>query len=82
MVASIIKRAGGRVEVASEVGQGTTFTIVLPAIEPAPAVRHTVLLVDDDPLVRQASQRMLERGGYGVLEAADGAAALAEAIGR
>ena len=100
MVASIIKRAGGRVEVASAAGQGTTFTIVLPAAaaeaEAAPplpiatrgeaspphstaasGVRHTVLLVDDDPLVRHTSRRMLELGGYLVLEAPDGAAALA-----
>jgi PAS domain S-box-containing protein len=100
MVASIVKRAGGRVEVASEAGHGTTFTIVLPAAvteaEDAPAVPvpvrgetspphgtpasgvcHTVLLVDDDPLVRHTSRRMLELGGYQVLEAPDGAAALA-----
>jgi CheY-like chemotaxis protein/anti-sigma regulatory factor (Ser/Thr protein kinase) len=98
MVASIIKRAGGRVEVASEAGHGTTFTIVLPAAEaeaalplpiptrgeaspshgaPARGVCHTVLLVDDDPLVRNSSRRMLERGGYLVLEAAEGADALA-----
>jgi CheY-like chemotaxis protein len=88
------------VEVASEAGHGTTFTIVLPAAvaeaEDAPAVPvpvrgetspphgtpasgvcHTVLLVDDDPLVRHTSRRMLELGGYQVLEAPDGAAALA-----
>jgi CheY-like chemotaxis protein len=99
MVASIIKRAGGRVDVTSELGRGTTFTIVLPAADrvaaPAPlsadvraapevvpgatAPSGTVLLVDDDAQVRYASRRMLERAGYGVLEAPDGASALAVA---
>ena len=44
---------------------------------PVRGVCHTVLLVDDDPLVRHTSRRMLELGGYLVLEAPDGAAALA-----
>lgn len=98
MVASIIRRAGGSVDVASEVGVGTTVMLRLPAgvPRPTPAVpmraverreevplgsRH-VLLVDDDPLVRRASARMLSRAGFTVIEAPDGASALALAADR
>ncbi len=91
MVASIVKRAGGRVEVESEVGKGTTFSIALPLLEggavierapivPAPPPARsagTVLLVDDDPLVRRATARIVGLAGFTVLEAPGGHEALA-----
>jgi signal transduction histidine kinase/ActR/RegA family two-component response regulator len=90
MVASIVRRAGGTVEIHSEVGVGTRVRLLLPAqrrvprplaivaaADEAPAVSARVLLVDDDALVRRASVRMLQRAGYAVVDAEDGATALA-----
>ena len=77
--------------IASEVGRGTTITIALPlasgaptpltAPAPRPRVRRptsatTILVVDDEPALRNATRRALERFGYRVLEAADGVRAL------
>jgi two-component system cell cycle sensor histidine kinase/response regulator CckA len=88
-VYGIVKQSGGHICVASEVGAGTTFTIYLPACAhepepastepPAPTVQgasETVLLVEDEDLVRQLTREILTRHGYRVLEAADGVAAL------
>ena len=84
MVYGIVKQSGGSIWVYSEVGQGTTFKIYLPAID-APATTKpvapvaqqsgagaTVLLVEDEPGVRKVARRVLEEAGYKVLEA-DGA---------
>jgi CheY-like chemotaxis protein len=89
-VYGIVAQSGGQVFVASAAGAGSTFTIYLPAhaadAEPAalpalpPAVHggaETVLLVEDEELVRQLTREILRRNGYRVLEACDGAAALA-----
>jgi two-component system cell cycle sensor histidine kinase/response regulator CckA len=79
------------VAVASAPGEGAVFTVRLPRIadEPdvpaAPAVpesrpgSETVLLVEDEDIVRDLARRVLERSGYTVLACADGAAALAVA---
>jgi two-component system cell cycle sensor histidine kinase/response regulator CckA len=88
-VYGIVKQSGGHILVASESGSGTTFTIYLPAFapvpepvvteSPAPTVQgssETVLLVEDEDLVRQLTREILTRHGYRVLEAADGVAAL------
>jgi two-component system cell cycle sensor histidine kinase/response regulator CckA len=85
----IVKQSGGHIFVASEPNAGTTFTIFLPAYapvpepvvmeSPAPTVQgssETVLLVEDEDLVRQITREILTRHGYRVLEAADGVAAL------
>jgi signal transduction histidine kinase len=88
-VYGIIRQAGGHIECASQLGAGTTFTIMLPpsetpldtltpAPEPPPAVPavgklrdQVILLVDDDPLVRQLLCRSLREHGYTVIEAGD-----------
>jgi PAS domain S-box-containing protein len=89
-VYSIVRGAGGIVRVASQLGQGSTFTIVLPIAEAAPVVEETpapngsragrktgtILLVEDDDDVRRLAIRILESAGYHVLAAADGAAAI------
>ncbi len=85
-----IKQCGGHIEVESEVGRGTTFTILLPAavapsrvsgprpVAPVRAVQSglTVLVVEDEGLVRRATQASLEREGYVVRFAEHGEEAL------
>jgi signal transduction histidine kinase/CheY-like chemotaxis protein len=90
-VYGIIKQSDGYIWAHSESGKGTTFKIYLPrvaatgeplAAQPALAapqavqVRETILLVEDEPSVRRLGLQYLERQGYTVLEAADGAAAI------
>jgi PAS domain S-box-containing protein len=89
-VHGIVHQSGGRVELESEPGGGTLIRVLLPTVghdlppqEPtaAPAVRPsagsaTVLLVEDDPLVRSVARRTLEGAGHRVLVADDGEAAL------
>ncbi|KQT16682.1 MAG: ATP-binding protein [Bradyrhizobium sp.] len=81
-------QAGGTVKVASELGKGTTFTILLPRGMDAP-VRDaaeamsfrgsgTVLLVEDNPDVALVSTGLLEQLGYEVRRVADAEAALRE----
>jgi two-component system cell cycle sensor histidine kinase/response regulator CckA len=79
----IIKAHEGYIDVDSRKGRGTTFSIYLPASEKE-ALRtvrasdsiingtETVLLVDDEEVVREASQELLEAMGYRVLIAKDG----------
>jgi two-component system cell cycle sensor histidine kinase/response regulator CckA len=79
MVYACAMAHGGRVECTSEIGRGSTFEIHLPLppiatqSEPAPARvpggGQTILLVDDDPLVRLHSRMILEHGGYTVVSA-------------
>jgi CheY-like chemotaxis protein len=83
-VYGIVAQSGGAIALDSVVNEGTTFRIVLPAVdagdevvvaaESAPAVRahghETVLLVEDEQGVRALSQLALERAGYTVLAAA------------
>jgi signal transduction histidine kinase len=92
-VHGIVKQTGGHIEVQSAVGQGTTFRIYLPATtEQVPTAtsppelglprgRETVLLVEDDGLVRSHLGRILRSCGYTVLEAADGQEALRVSAG-
>ncbi len=84
---SIIERHEGTISVASEVGGGTTFTIELPASEvesettdkPADSVEMpslSILVVDDEPAVRETLAEMLEVMGHRVLLAESGQKAL------
>jgi two-component system cell cycle sensor histidine kinase/response regulator CckA len=79
----IIKGHSGYIEVDSERGKGTTFSVYLPASEAkagdAPETRKTaltgkgtILLVDDDPTVLEVGGMMLQRLGYEVIEARGG----------
>ncbi|HEY6908420.1 MAG TPA: ATP-binding protein [Myxococcales bacterium] len=81
----IVQRHGGRFEVQSQVGAGSTFTFYLPLLggaheEAAPA-RPRVLLVDDDAEILDATGRVLRDWGYEVDAAADGVTALSLARG-
>ncbi|MBI5249645.1 MAG: PAS domain S-box protein [Desulfomonile tiedjei] len=88
MVYGIVKQHGGHIVCHSKVGKGTTFRVYLPSIpeETAPEVEssgempafgtETVLLVDDEDLVRELGYRILRRSGYTVLTAANGVEAL------
>ena len=82
---------GGDIAVTSHLGQGTTFTITLPATisevpqgETLPAAHHdivsgehaAVLVIDDDPAQRDLTVRFLERQGFTAMSAPDGAAGL------
>jgi two-component system, cell cycle sensor histidine kinase and response regulator CckA len=88
-VYGIVKQNGGFVWVYSEPGLGTTFKVYLPQVqslecevriakpvECSPRGCETLLLVEDEGSVREASQQFLTRSGYTVLEATDGEDAL------
>jgi PAS domain S-box-containing protein len=85
----IIKQSGGHISVYSEPGRGATFKIYLPQVEaqtkipfrrpvsPAlPTGTETILLVEDDPALREMAAALLKRLGYTVLAAANGIEAL------
>ena len=88
-VYGIVQQSGGSVWVYSEVGRGTTFKVYLPRVgedareyrrsaSPEESARgtETILLAEDDELVRRLAREVLEMYGYRVLEAANGGAAL------
>jgi len=90
-VYGFVKQSGGHVKIYSESGEGTTVRLYLPRLpagaddvaDAAPAQRiragllsEVILVVEDDEDVRVNTVEMLRELGYGVLEAADGRAAL------
>jgi len=87
-VYGVVRQSGGDIEVDSVLGKGTTFTILLPAV-PAEAAAppaekamvsggsETVLVVEDEPLVRELCAKILRQRGYTVLDAEGGTQALA-----
>jgi len=88
IVYGAVKQAGGWITGESTEGAETTFDIYLPrCLETAPrslppsspsvnVARGTVLVVEDEPVVRTVAQALLSRSGYTVLTAPDGASAL------
>jgi len=90
-VYGIVKQSGGYIFADSKPGQGATFTIYLPVHASGPVVRTlapakpkpadlwgtgTILLVEDEDMVRAVAERALARQGYTVLVAENGEAAL------
>ena len=93
----IVKQSGGSIWVYSEVGKGTTFKVYLPRVAEAAAAadavaggdsaahgHETLLVVEDDEMVRRVAVRILRAKGYVVHETGDPRAALAifERLGR
>jgi CheY-like chemotaxis protein len=87
-VHGIVARSGGSVDVDSEVGRGTSFTVYFPRADaaemvaaPVPVARpragaETVLVVEDAEGLRELARRLLQRQGYTVLVAANADEAL------
>jgi hypothetical protein len=85
----IVKQSGGNIWVYSEVGRGTTFKIYLPRTDSvaenpqansdqdeSPSGTETVLLVEDEEMVREMAHEILRMSGYQVLESTHGSEAL------
>jgi signal transduction histidine kinase/CheY-like chemotaxis protein len=83
-VYGIVRQSGGHVSVESHLGKGTRFMIYLPQAKESlttceigtstslPGGSETVLLAEDDDMVRHLTRDILEMNGYTVLEASDG----------
>ena len=89
MIYGLVQQHDGTIDVKSTLGLGTRVTIGLPLAEQvvpnltprsSPLVREgateTILLVEDEEMVRRAGRRILEKHGYRVIQASDGAEAL------
>jgi signal transduction histidine kinase len=89
-VHGIVKQSEGHIEVYSELGCGTTFKVYLPRVEGAAGSverprteptrsrgQETVLVVEDEDLIRRVVCESLRSRGYSVLEARDGTEAIA-----
>jgi signal transduction histidine kinase/CheY-like chemotaxis protein len=91
IVYGLVRGLGGAIRITSEPGEGTTFQILIPrskanakaaneatVSEPAAASPQetTILVVEDEDILRRAVAKMLRNNGFAVLEAADGTAAI------
>jgi hypothetical protein len=84
----IVQQSGGTIRVEGEPGRGTSFKILLPAVEPkprhkeaaaegnSPCGQETILLAEDEPGVRNYARQILEKHGYTILPAGNGREAL------
>jgi PAS domain S-box-containing protein len=92
-VYGIIAQAGGHIQIYSEPGAGTTFSIVLPVTAEAAAVLpdhvpyqrspkgETILVVEDEDALREVARRIFTRNGYEVITASGGPEAIELARG-
>jgi PAS domain S-box-containing protein len=89
MVYGLVQQSNGVIELDTELGKGTTFTLYFPLADKPPAViasaaerqllsgnGETILLAEDDPALRRLVRMTFEELGYQVLEAGDGFEAL------
>jgi PAS domain S-box-containing protein len=92
-VLHIVEKSGGGIRVMSTVGEGTTFEVFLPEVESAdrrpvpapdeamtPALRATVLVVEDEEMLRLLAVRCLSQAGFSVIAVANGREGLDTAL--
>jgi PAS domain S-box-containing protein len=86
---TIMQQSGGHIRVHSGIGKGTTFRLYFPRVDqpldvtarqtqpgPLPRGTETLLVVEDEPSLRNLTRRVLEDQGYDVLSASNGQEAL------
>lgn len=92
VVSGIVRTLGGSIRLTSELGKGSTFQILLPCAEgvsskmgpvmpaggevPGPSQQASVLIVEDEEVLRRAVAKTLYKNGFEVFEAADGSSAI------